>query len=59
MQRPRKKMHRGWQNLQDLTTLVSTLRDMGAPGSGITLEEILNPNDISGAEGLLESYFIA
>lgn len=31
---------------------------MGNPGANITLGEILDPNDISGCESLLEAYFL-
>lgn len=57
----RRKTSMGWRDLQDLTRMVSTLRKMAPRGSQGTpglLGELLDPNDFSGCESLLEAYFL-
>jgi len=51
----------GWRDLQDLTRMVSTLRKLhpkGSQGTPGLLGELLDPNDFSGCESLLEAYFL-
>ena len=57
----KRKSSMGWRDLHDLTLMVSQLRKMapknshGQPGM---LGDLLDPNDFSGCESLLEAYFL-
>lgn len=57
----KRKSSMGWRDLHDLTMMVSQLRKMapktshGQPGM---LGDLLDPNDFSGCESLLEAYFL-
>lgn len=57
----KRKSSVGWRDLHDLTLMVSAMRKMapktsqGQPGM---LGELLDPNDFSGCESLLEAYFL-
>ena len=57
----RRKSSVGWRDLHDLTLMVNAMRKMGPKGShgqpGM-LGELLDPNDFSGCESLLEAYFL-
>lgn len=47
-----------WRNLQDLSTLVGVLRGLGPSAANLHLGDVLDPNDISGCESMLEAYFL-